>query len=191
MIEQAEWQEARRWVREFAEEAGLPLAEPEFDKLEVADLGLGELAVTGLQILTLASTDWVGVKLLFLRPKQFFPQHRHPPSVREDYPGKTEVLRGHYGEAYLYVPGPETEQPKVSPPPHRRPFCTVWKEISLLPGQQYICPPNTWHWFQAGAAGAIVWSISSKPTDAADQFSDPRVVRISQARATPPGSKPS
>jgi D-lyxose ketol-isomerase len=191
MIEQAEWQEVRRWIREFAKKAGLPLGEHEMERLEVADLGLGELELTGLQIVTLASTDWVGVKLLFLRPNQFFPQHRHPPSIKEGYPGKTEVLRGHYGQAYLYVPGPETKTPKVSPPPHRRRFCTVWNEVSLLPGQQHICPPNTWHWFQAGPAGAIVWSISSKATDAADQFSDPQVVRLSTARARLPELRPS
>jgi D-lyxose ketol-isomerase len=40
-----------------------------------------------------------------------------------------------------------------------------------------LCPPDTWHWFQAGSEGAVVWSFSSKVTDAADIFLDPQVTR--------------
>ncbi len=40
-----------------------------------------------------------------------------------------------------------------------------------------IISPNTWHWFQAGPKGTIVWSISSRVTDFQDQFRDPQVVR--------------
>jgi D-lyxose ketol-isomerase len=47
----------------------------------------------------------------------------------------------------------------------------------LDPGEQVVCPPNTWHWFQAGPQGAIIWSFSSKVTDAQDEFTDPQVVR--------------
>ena len=53
----------------------------------------------------LSTSIWVGVKLLVLRPNQFFPQHRHPPSLAENYPGKEEIFRRQWGEAYLYVPG--------------------------------------------------------------------------------------
>lgn len=177
MLTRQAYEEARRWAWEFVQRAGLPLREEERAGLDVAELGLEELETTGLQILTLAATEWLGAKLLILRPHQFFPQHRHPPSPAEGYPGKTELLRGQYGEAWLYVPGEPAARPRVSPPAHRRPYCTVWHEVSLLPGDQYVCPPDTWHWFQAGAAGAVVWSISSRVTDAADQFTDPRVVR--------------
>jgi D-lyxose ketol-isomerase len=172
-----EYEQAREWAWNFVQRAGLPLREEEISGLDVADLGLGELQTTGLQILTLAATEWLGAKLLILQPDQFFPEHRHPPNPAEGYPGKTELLRGQYGEAFLYVPGDPTPRPLVSPPPHRRPWCTVWHEIPLAPGNQYVCPPNTWHWFQAGASGAVIWSISSKVTDTADQFSDPQVVR--------------
>ena len=159
---------------------GVPLREEERENIEVVDLGLGELEITGLQILTLCATEWVGAKLLILRPNQFFPQHRHPPSAPEDYPGKIELFRGQYGEACLYVPGEPVRKPMMSPPPHRLPYCTVWHEIIVGPGQQYVCPPNTWHWFQAGPGGAVMWSISSKVTDAADQFFDPQVIRLSE-----------
>lgn len=86
-------------------------------------------------------------------------------------------MRGEWGEAYLYVPGEPTAAPSVSPPAHRRPHCTVWHEVPLRPADQYTSPPNTWHWFHAGAQGAVVWSLSSKVTDAQDELSDPAIVR--------------
>ena len=172
--------EAVAWAWEFVQQAGVPLRPGDRERIEVADLGLGELEITGLQILTLAAGEWVGLKLLILRPHQFFPQHRHPPSPAEGYPGKTEILRGQYGVAYLYVPGIPTPRPSVSPPAHRRRHCTVLHEVPLHPGDQYVCPPDTWHWFQAGAPGAVLWSISSRVTDAEDRFADPQVVRMAK-----------
>lgn len=177
MITRREWQEAREWAWEMVRRAGVVVADAEFAHLEVADLGLSELSTTGLQILTLVSTPWVGAKLLILRPHQFCPQHRHPPALAENYPGKEETFRGQWGEAYLYVPGEPTAAPRASPPAHRRAYCTVWHEIVLRPGDQYTSPPNTWHWFQAGPEGAVVWSYSSKVTDAQDEFADPAVIR--------------
>ncbi|GAB4526601.1 MAG: D-lyxose/D-mannose family sugar isomerase [Anaerolineae bacterium] len=177
MITRQEWREARDWAWSLVKTTGVIVREAEIDQIEVADLGLGELPVTGLQILTLVSTDWVGAKLLILRPNQFFPQHQHPPSPAENYPGKEEIFRGQWGEAYLYVPGEPTSNPRGNPPPHRRAYCTVWHEVVLRPGDQYHCPPGTWHWFQAGPNGAVLWSFSSKVTDAEDVFLDPQVTR--------------
>ena len=177
MLSRKKYEEARRWAWAFVQRTGIPLREEERLGLDVADFGLGELDTAGLQILTLSATEWLGAKLLILQPGQFCPQHRHPPSPTDGYPGKTELFRGHYGEAWLYVPGEAAAQPCVSPPVHRRPYCTVWHEIPLLPGDQYLVLPNTWHWFQAGPSGAVIWSISSRVTDAADQFYDPQVVR--------------
>jgi D-lyxose ketol-isomerase len=37
--------------------------------------------------------------------------------------------------------------------------------------------PNTLHWFQAGAAGAIVTEFSTRSRDESDVFTDPRIVR--------------
>lgn len=177
MITQADYEAARETAWEMVKRAGVVVTDTEYAGMAVADVGLSELATTGLQILTLASTPWLGVKLLILRPHQFFPQHRHPPNVAEGYPGKTEVFRGQWGTAYLYVPGPPTATPQARPPAHRRDYCTVWHEVVLSPGAQHIAPPNTWHWFQAGPEGAVVWSFSSKITDAHDEFTDPQVVR--------------
>ena len=65
----------------------------------------------------------------------------------------------------------------VKPPLHRQKYIDVWHEVKISPGDQYIVVPNTWHWFQAGAQGAIIWSISSRVTDVKDQFRDPDVIR--------------
>lgn len=184
MLSKEEWGRARKWVWKFVSEAGIPLQEEEFDRIEVTDLDLNELELTGLQILTLADTEWLGAKLLILQPDQFFPQHRHPPSPKDRYPGKTELLRGQYGCGYAYVSGKPTPHPAVRPPLHRMKYCTVRYEVRLLPGDQLICPPNTWHWFQAGPEGAILWSLSSRVTDAEDQFLDPEVIRQTKTGAT-------
>lgn len=177
MIGPEEWRAARDWAWERVCTTGLPLREDEREHIEVADLGLSELVVTGAQILTLVSTPWVSAKLLVLAPHQFFPQHRHPPAPTEGYPGKEETFRGLAGECWLYVPGEPAQVPRARPPAHRRAYLTVWHEVVLRPGDQFTCPPNTWHWFQAGPDGAIVWSISSKVTDAQDEFADPQVLR--------------
>lgn len=177
MITFREWCEAKEWAWNLVRQAGIIVRDEEYVQLEVADLGLGELAITGLHILTLVSTSQIGAKLLILRANQFFPQHRHPPAPAEDYQGKEEIFHGQWGEAYLYIPGEPTQRPKAVPPPQRRHHCTVWHEFVLSPGGQYTVPPNTWHWFQAGSEGAIIWSFSSRVTDAQDEFTDPGVSR--------------
>jgi D-lyxose ketol-isomerase len=177
MITRQEWQEARDWAWEFVRQSGVVVRAADKEKIEVADLGLSDLATTGLQILTLVSTEWIAVKLLILRPHQLFPQHRHPPSPTDNYPGKEETFRGQAGLLYLYVEGPESPQRRAKPPAHRRDRLTIAHEIVLGPGDQYTCPPNVWQWFQAGPEGAVVWSFSSRATDAADEYLEPDVVR--------------
>lgn len=177
MITKSEWEEARQWAWDYIKKAGVVVKDEDFNLIEVVDLGLGEIQSTGLQILTFFSTEWVGVKLLILRPHQFFPQHKHPPSKVGSYPGKTEIFRGQCGILYLYVPGKATTNPKANPPSHHKRYINVWHEIVIFPGDQYVNHPNTWHWFQAGIEGAAVWSFSSKVTDAEDQFMDPSIIR--------------
>ena len=50
-------------------------------------------------------------------------------------------------------------------------------EIELCPGDQFTIPPDTLHWFRAGAEGAIVTEFSTRSRDELDVFTDPRIVR--------------
>ena len=72
--------------------------------IEVADLGLGELDRTGLQLVTYINTERVCAKEVVLFPRQTCPEHCHPPVFGE--PGKEETFRCRWGTVYLYVEGP-------------------------------------------------------------------------------------
>ena len=175
MITKREQQQAVDYAWELIRSTGLALCHEEKAKIEVADLGLGELEQSGLMILTLQATRDLAIKLIALYPWQACPQHKHP--VVGDYPGKEETFRGLWGEAYLYVPGEATPDPKARLPEHRAPHYTAWREVVLKPGVQHYSPPNEWHWFQAGPEGAVIWSWSSRPSDYQDDFIDPQVSR--------------
>jgi D-lyxose ketol-isomerase len=135
-------------------EAGIVLTLGEQDAIEVADFGLGDLERYGLQIVVYVNTERVCAKELVLFPGQTCPEHRHPPVEGE--PGKEETFRVRRGLVHLHL-GDE--------------------EIVLHPGDQYTIPPDTLHWFQAGADGAIVSEFSTRSRDETDVFTDPRVVR--------------
>lgn len=175
MITRRQYEEHKRRAAELLARAGIVVRPDELDKIEVADLGLSEVEQSGLQILTMVQTENIGVKVLVLLPNQVFPEHKHPPLG--DYAGKEETFRCQWGELYLYMPGEPTPAPKADPPAHRRHTYTVWREIVLRPGDQFTSPPDTFHWFQAGPEGAVVWSFSSRPTDVEDVFTDPDVRR--------------
>jgi D-lyxose ketol-isomerase len=175
MITRREQQEAIQYAWKLCKKTGLVLLQKEIDQIEVTDLGLNEFQVTGLMILTLKVTQEVGVKLIALYPWQICPEHRHPPV--DDYPGKEETFRGLWGQAWLYVPGEPTSDARARVPEHRKPYYTSWHEVDLRPGHQHTSPPNEWHWFQAGSEGAVILSISSRPTDYQDDFQDPNVQR--------------
>ena len=189
MITRAQYESARRRAAELLAQAGIVARTDEIEGIEVADVGLGELEQTGLQILTMVSRGAIGVKVLVLFPHQIFPQHKHPPLG--DYPGKEETFRCQWGELYLYMPGEPTPAPRASPPEHRRHTYTVWHETVLHPGDQVTSPPDTFHWFQAGPEGAVVWSFSSRPTDVEDVFTDPdvrRQTRVADSKKTTKGA---
>jgi D-lyxose ketol-isomerase len=178
VITRAQLQEARRRASEFLLKAEVVARPDELGRIEVVDLGLGELEQTGLQILTLVDTPNIGVKVLVLFPDQIFAQHKHPPLG--EYPGKEETFRCQWGILYLYTPGEPTLDPRAVPPAHRAHTYTVWHETILAPGKQLTCPPGTFHWFQAGPKGAVAWSFSSRATDVQDVFTDPDVQRVTR-----------
>ncbi|HXE79207.1 MAG TPA: D-lyxose/D-mannose family sugar isomerase [Vicinamibacterales bacterium] len=169
--------EARARAHEYLVRAGIVLTPREAANIEVADFGLGELETTGLQLVTYVNTARVCAKELVLFPGQTCPEHRHPPVDGE--PGKEETFRCRLGTVYLYVEGegdPATAM--CRPPAGREHTYTVWREIVLQPGEQYTIPPNTLHWFQAGAAGAVVSEFSTRSRDELDVFTDPQIRRV-------------
>ena len=175
MITCAAYREAQSRAADLLRMTGLALRAEELIGIAVADFGLGKLAETGAQILTLLDTPEIAVKLIALLPSQTLPQHKHPPLGT--YPGKAETLRGEWGVVYLYTEGEPTPHPVAQPPVARGDTYTVWHEIVLHPGDQVTLPPVTWHWFQAGPEGGVVWSFSSRAVDVQDVFADPEIQR--------------
>lgn len=175
MITRKEYEEARRRTLEMLDEAGIVLTPEERERVEVADLGLGDLERIGLQILTYVNTERVCAKELVLFPGQTCPEHRHPPVEGE--PGKEETFRCRMGEVYLYVPGEPVPDPRARIPRGREKYFTVRREVVLRPGDQFTIPPDTLHWFQAGPEGAVVSEFSTRSRDETDIFTDPGIVR--------------
>ena len=175
MLTQLEVATARKRSLEYLTRAGIVLTPEEAANIEVADLGLGDLYHTGLQLVVYINTERCCAKELILFPRQTCPEHKHPPVNGE--PGKEETFRCRWGTVNLYVEGPPATHPQGSPPPNRKQYYTVWHEIVLNPGEQYTIMPNTLHWFQAGDEGAIVSEFSTRSTDEFDVFTDPALRR--------------
>src|SRR5689334_5162542 len=114
MITEQQLQSARAGTREYLRRAGIVLSLEEAQNIEVADMGLGELETTGLQLITYVNTERVCAKELVLFPRQTCPEHRHPP-IGDD-PGKEETFRCRSGTVYLYVEGSPTPNPAARPP---------------------------------------------------------------------------
>jgi D-lyxose ketol-isomerase len=147
--------EARERAAAMLERAGVVLTPAERVDIEVADFGLGRLEEIGLQLVVYVNTERVCAKELVLFPEQVCPEHRHPPIGTD--PGKEETFRCRLGTVHLHVAGRG--------------------EIVLSPGEQFTIQPDTLHWFQAGADGAVVSEFSTRSRDEFDVFSDPLIVR--------------
>jgi len=158
------------------DEAGIVLTPEERANVEVAEMGLGELERTGLQIVVYVNTDRYCAKELVLFPRQTCPEHRHPDVAGE--PGKMETFRCRTGKVVLCVPGEPPTDPQARPPEGSEAYYTVFHEIVLNPGDQYTIPSDTLHWFQAGDEGAIVSEFSSTSRDESDIFTDIRIQRV-------------
>jgi D-lyxose ketol-isomerase len=177
MLTQKEVEFARARAREYFVKAGLVITPEEAANIEIADFGLGELESTGLELVTYVNTERVCAKELVLFPHQTCPEHRHPPVAGEA--GKEETFRCRWGRVFLYVEGLGTcDTAQCKPPVGREDAYTVWHEIVLEPGQQYTIPPNTLHWFQADAGGAVVSEFSTRSRDETDVFTDIEIDRI-------------
>ncbi len=172
MISEEELERVKKRVLVLLEKACVVLTGREKERIEITDLGLGQIEKIGLQIITYINTDRYCAKEIVLLPNQTCPEHRHP-----DYDGqrgKEETFRCRYGKVYLFVEGEENK--RHVDPPDKEHF-TVFHEVVLEPGEQYTIPPNTLHWFKAGDEGAVVSEFSSHSNDATDIFTDPRIER--------------
>ncbi len=178
MIKRSEVQQAQQRAAAMLQRAGIALTPKEVSEIEVAELGLGELERTGLELVVYVNTDRYCAKEIILFPRQTCPEHRHPTVAGQ--PGKMETFRCRFGRVFLNVAGAPTPPAErlARPPAGSEAYYTVFHEIVLNPGDQYTIPPNTLHWFQAGDEGAIVSEFSSTSRDEADVFTDPRIKRI-------------
>ena len=175
MISSKVYEETVKKSSAMLKQAGLVITPEESSRFEVADFGLGELEKTGLQIITYVNTERCCAKEIIMTPHQTCPEHLHP--TIGNILGKEETFRCRWGTVYLYVPGEKASPPACRPPQGSEAYYTVFKEICLRPGEQYTLSPNTPHWFQAGAQGAVVSEFSTRSTDEADVFTDPRIKR--------------
>jgi len=176
MIKRSEFRQAQARAAAMLEKAGIVLTPKEAENIEVAELGLGELEQTGLELVVYVNTDRYCAKELILFPRQTCPEHRHPAVAGE--PGKMETFRCRWGKVWLYTEGEPTQAPQGRVPAGSEKYYTVFHEIELGPGEQYTIPSDTLHWFQAGDEGAIVSEFSSTSRDESDIFTDPRIKRI-------------
>ena len=164
-------------TRALTEKAGITILESEWEALELADFGLGNLEREGLEIIVYENNDRYCAKELMLLPHQTCPEHRHP--AFEGQPGKRETFRCRYGTVYLYISVPAgNDQIMATIPLGSEAHYTVFNEIVMNPGEQYTLEPGTRHWFQAGPEGAVVSEFSSMSRDGADIFTDPRIQRV-------------
>jgi D-lyxose ketol-isomerase len=176
MISGEEREKAQRRAAKMLADAGIAVTDVERAGIEVADLGLGELEKTGLEIVVYENNDRYCAKELIMFPGQTCPEHRHPDVGGR--PGKRETFRCRKGVVWLYVPGEKTGKIRAAVPAGSEDHYTVFREIVLNPGDQYTLEPDTLHWFQAGPEGAIVSEFSSTSRDESDVFTDPRIRRI-------------
>ncbi|UCC68979.1 MAG: D-lyxose/D-mannose family sugar isomerase [Armatimonadota bacterium] len=176
MIKRSEVRQAQQRAAQMLAQAGIVLTPEEQQSIEVAELGLGELEKTGLELVVYINTDRYCAKELVLFPRQTCPEHRHPPVAGQS--GKMETFRCRWGKVWLCVEGDPTPNRKARPPAGSEDYYTVFREIELNPGDQYTIAQDTLHWFQAGDEGAIVSEFSSTSRDETDVFTDPRIERI-------------
>ncbi|HZT32297.1 MAG TPA: D-lyxose/D-mannose family sugar isomerase [Bryobacteraceae bacterium] len=176
MISAQQYQQATERAAGMLRAAGIVITPEERGRLEVADFGLNELEKTGLEILTYVNTERCCAKEIVMFPGQTCPEHWHP--TIGGRPGKEETFRCRWGTVYLNVPGSPSASRVSLPPAGSEAYYSVFHEVRLEPGDQYTLMPDTPHWFQAGPGGAIVSEFSTRSTDEADRFSDPRIARI-------------
>jgi len=165
---------AQEKAADMIAEAGIMITDKEREEVSIADFGLSRLEIEGGQILTFFNTDRISAKVIAMFPNQTLPEHRHP-KVGDD-PGKQEIIRVIKGKLYFYLPGEDTiKEGKI--PEGKQSCYSVRNESIMMPGDQVIIPPGTWHWFQTDQHGAVIYSFATCVRDLMDEFTDPKICR--------------
>lgn len=175
MLTREQVDQTRKRAARMLDRVGITLTTSERDGIEIADFGLDDLDRTGLELVVYVNNERYCAKELVLFPGQTCPEHRHPP-VGDD-PGKQETFRCRWGRVWLYVEGRPVDRISARIPEGDEEYYSVFHEIEMGPGDQYTIPPDTLHWFQAGADGAVVSEFSSTSRDEFDIWTDPRIKR--------------
>ncbi|MHB9071631.1 MAG: D-lyxose/D-mannose family sugar isomerase [Sedimentisphaerales bacterium] len=170
-----QYKQAVKRTLEYFKKAGIVLTDKEKENITVFDFDFNDLENVGLELLVYVNTSRVCAKELVLFPYQSCVEHLHPTNGKVF--GKEETFRCRWGKVYLYVPGEPTKNIRAKIPANMKDYVTVFHEIELNPGQQYTLLPDTLHWFQAGAEGAVISEFSTTNTDNIDKFTDPRIKR--------------
>ena len=173
MLTKADYEKYSSEAKKYLAKAGIAITKGEEERIEVAEYELGCIDKVGLELVVYVNTDRCCAKELVLLPYQTCPEHRHPEINGEV--GKEETFRCRYGKVYLYVEGEGNGEIQAKRPEGMEEYFTCTNEIILNPGEQYTIMPNTLHWFQAGAEGAVVSEFSTKSRDEYDIYTDPRI----------------
>lgn len=175
MITRARYNEAVRAALSLYEQARIAVTPEEAARIEVADFGLSDLPVIGLQLLVYVNTPRVCAKEMALLPHQTCPEHLHP--AIDGQPGKEETFRCRWGVCHLFVYDEACKTPSPLTPKGYEEGFTAFRHIEPHPGQQYALCPGTLHWFTAGDEGAVISEFSTMSRDEYDVFTDPRIQR--------------
>lgn len=162
----------REQVLDLIRRSGVHIRDAEIEQLLLVDFGLGDFEREGVAITDIVHTPALRLKILVLLPGQTLPEHIHPPY--DDSPGKEETLRVIYGSVRVYLPGPDTMK-EGALPPGKEDFYTLRNENLIQPIGQLTIPPDVWHWFQAGAQGAVCYAFYPQAVESHNRFRDPRV----------------
>ncbi len=87
MMTRSDVRRRQRQAAAMFRKAGVVITPREAAGIEVADCGLGRFYEIGLGVLVYVNTERCCAKELALRPRQTFPEHRHPP-VRRRTPAR-------------------------------------------------------------------------------------------------------
>ncbi len=167
----AEIEQVRQETLELIKKSGIHISKQELEKLMLVDFGLGNIRKEGIELVDILNSPKLRITYLVLLPFQTLPEHLHPPCDGQD--GKEETIRALYGTMKVYVPG-EQNSDNMNIPEGRETFYTAKKEIVLRPFEQVTIPPNTPHWAQAGAEGAVTFGFYNRVNEDNNVFSHPR-----------------